>query len=180
MSKEGGGGRTVRARTNSKLNCKWTQPSTIMRAVSKKNRYIDCSKIGTPQVRECRSKAHPLRKDSTGLEKTRTSTDLCCCWPWCGIGRGSRMSSAEGGSFLWIAVYLGRCLGVPVAAATTREAALRKTRALIGRRCLRHSETESVRQHDVQDLQDGASTSYLNNPKKYNIRNRFSQRNPRG
>lgn len=178
MSKEEGGGRIVQAQTSSKLNCKWPpQPSMIMRVASKKNRYIDYSRIGT---QKCRSKAHPPRKDSTGSGRTRTSTDLCCCWPWCGIGRGSQTNSAEGGSFLWIVVYLGRCSGVPTAAATIREAALRKTRELIGRRCLRHLETESVRQHDVRDPQDGASTSYLNNPKKYNIRNRFSQRNPQG
>lgn len=166
MSKEGVEGRTAQARTNSNPNHKWPQPSMIMRAASRKNKYIGYSKIGTPQVMESRSKARPPQKDSTGSEKTRTGTGLCCCWPWCGIGRGNRTSSAEGDSFLWITAYLGRRSGAPAAAATTREAALQKTRELIGRRCLRHLETENVRQHDARDPQDGASTSYLNNPKK--------------
>lgn len=60
-------------------------------------------------------------------------------------------------------VYLGRCLDVQVAAGKTQEAALRKTRESIGRLCLRHLETGSVRLPGARDPQDGASTSYLNN-----------------
>lgn len=179
MSKEEGD-TTVRARMSSKLNCKWPQPSMIVSAANRENKYIGYSKSGTPQVRECRSKVRPPQKGSKGSGKTRTSTDLYCCWPWFGIAKDSQTSwngSEEGGSFLLIVVYLGRCSGVRAAAAKTREAALRKTRESIGRLCLRRLEIESVRQHDARDLQDGASTSYLKTAKTHIYqKNRF----PRG
>lgn len=162
VSKEGED-RTVRAQMSSKLNCKWPQPSTIVSVASRENKYIDYSKIGTPQVRECRSKVRPLQKGSKGSGKTRTSMDLCCCWPWFGIAKDSQSSSngsEGGGSFLLIVVYLGHCSGA-AAAAKTREAALRKTRESIGHLYLRRLEIESVRQHGARDLQGGASTSYL-------------------